>query len=133
MDEHKFNISNLEQRINALKAKENQTQKEHPVWERFNDLLGKMSDDQKSYVAADKEVIERRQKMMGMFNEWLFEKNKNEFAAIPAFTDVAQEYVEAVASTAHEYGQKAANLQQENEELKRKLAELQQIKEVELL
>lgn len=133
MDEREFNISNLERKVNALKAQEGQTQELQPVWKRFDELLGQMSDDQKSFVAGDEEVINQRQKVMATFNDWMFEKYKNEFAAIPAFAGIAQEYVDAVASTAQKYGQKAANLQKKNEELKRQLAELQKAKEEDLL
>lgn len=126
MEERDFNIASLEQKLAALKNQETgAAQENQPVWKQFDDLVGRMSDDQKSFVDVNENVVNARQKLMRTFNDWLFEKHKNEFVAIPAFAGIAQEYVEAVASTAQEFGRKAAGLRQENEELKRQLADLQ--------
>ena len=119
MGEHKFNIADLERRISIYK--EGTPTEIQPVWKRFNDLIQQMSDDQKAYVSNHELVIGERQKMMQTFNDWMFEKYKNEFVTIPSFDSLAQGYVEAVASTAHEFGAKSAALRQENEELRREL------------
>ena len=124
MGEHKFNIEDIERRLAIVK--ENDKTQPQPVWKRFDDLIQQMSDDQKTYVANHETVIGERQKMMQTFNDWMFEKYKNEFVTIPSFDALAQGYVEAVASTAQEFGAKAAALRQENEELRREIEALKQ-------
>lgn len=122
MGENKFNIADLERRISIYQ--EGTKAEVQPVWKRFNDLIQQMSDDQKAYVGNHDLVIAERQKMMQTFNDWMFEKYKNEFVMIPSFDSLAQGYVEAVASTAQEFGAKTAALRQENDELRRELDEL---------
>lgn len=122
MGENKFNISDLERKISIYK--EGEKTQVQPVWKRFNDLIQQMSDDQKAYVANHEVVVAEKQKMMQVFNEWIFEKHKNEFVLIPGFDGLAQGYVEAVASTAQEFGAKTSALRQENEDLKRELEAL---------
>lgn len=94
------------------------------AWARFDDLMNKMSDDQKVFVANDKDVINKRQTMMSAFTEFMFEKHKDEFSSYPVFEAYTTEYVDAVASTAQKYGQRAAGLQEENEQLRKELEEL---------
>lgn len=122
MGENKFSIADLEKRISIYK--EGAKTEVQPVWKRFNDLIQQMSDDQKAYVGNHDLVIAERQKMMQTFNDWMFEKYKNEFVTIPSFDSLAQGYVEAVASTAQEFGAKTAALRQENDELRKELAAL---------
>ena len=122
MGENKFSIADLEKRISIYK--EGSKTEVQPVWKRFNDLIQQMSDDQKAYVGNHDLVIAERQKMMQTFNDWMFEKYKNEFVTIPSFDSLAQGYVEAVASTAQEFGAKTAALRQENDELRKELAAL---------
>lgn len=122
MGENKFNIADLEHRINIYK--EGAQTEIRPVWKRFNDLVQQMSDDQRSYVSNHDAVVGERLKMMQTFNDWMFEKYKNEFVSIPSFDSLAQGYVEAVASTAQEFGAKTAALRQENAQLRQELDEL---------
>lgn len=122
MDGSRFSIDGLEQKLAGYKN--SQKAEVQPIWKRFNDLIQQMSDDQKSYVANHEFVVGEKHKMMQVFNEWIFEKYKNEFVTISGFDSIAQGYVEAVASTAQEFGQKSAALRQENEQLRRELDEL---------
>lgn len=83
-----------------------------------------MSDGQRAYVGTNEYVVKKRKDMMSVFNDWMFERFKNDFVAVPEFDKLAQEYVGAVASTAQEYAEKAAGLQQENERLKAEIEKL---------
>lgn len=95
-----------------------------PVWQRFDELVNKMSNDQQAFVNGNEKALAKRQQMMATFNDWLFERFKDEFVQIPVFAALAEEYVDVVANTAQEFGRHAAGLEKENEELRRQLAEL---------
>lgn len=95
-----------------------------PVWQRFDDLVNKMSNDQQAFVNSNEKALAKRQQMMTTFNDWLFERFKDEFVQIPMFAALADEYVNVVAETAQEFGRRAVGLEQENEDLRRQLAEL---------
>lgn len=94
------------------------------VWQRFDDLVNKMSNDQQAFVNSNEKALAKRQQMMTTFNDWLFERFKDEFVQIPMFAALADEYVNVVAETAQEFGRRAVGLEQENEDLRRQLAEL---------
>ena len=95
-----------------------------PVWQRFDELVNRMSNDQQAFVNGDEKALAKRPQLMTTFNDWLFERFKDEFVQIPAFAALAGEYVDVVAETAQEFGRHAAGLEKENEELRRQLAEL---------
>lgn len=95
-----------------------------PVWQRFDDLVGKMSNDQQAFVNNNEKALAKRKELLSTFNDWLFERFKDEFVQIPVFAGLAEEYVNAVATAAQEFGQHAAGLEKENEELRRQLDEL---------
>lgn len=124
MEDHNFNIRELEKRLEELNLGSQKETSE--VWKRFDDLINKMSEDQKAYVGQNDKVINKRKEMIQTFNDWLFEKYKGEFVEIPAFAAIAQEYVEATASTAQDYGARANRLEQENEDLRRQLNALRE-------
>lgn len=94
------------------------------VWQRFDELVNKMSNDQQAFVNSNEKALAKRQQMMTTFNDWLFERFKDEFVQIPMFAALADEYVNVVAETAQEFGRRAVGLEQENEDLRRQLAEL---------
>ena len=95
-----------------------------PVWQRFDDLVNKMSNDQQAFVNSSEKALAKRQELMQTFNDWMFERFKDEFVQIPMFAGLAEEYVNVVAETAQEFGQHAAGLEKENEELRWQLDEL---------
>lgn len=105
----------------------------NPIWKRFNDLTSRMSDDQQAFVNNSEKAVEKRQELMQTFNNWLFERFKNDFVKIPAFASLAEEYVNTIADVAQEFGQKTAGLAKENEELRRQIAELKAKQEDKLL
>lgn len=123
MEQQRFSIEQLERKIKELNSGAQKTPQSE-VWRRFNDLIARMSDDQRAYVGTNENVIKKRKDMMNVFNDWMFERFKDDFVAVPEFDKLAQEYVGAVASTSQEYAQKAAGLQEENERLKAEIEKL---------
>ena len=69
------------------------------VWQRFDELVNRMSNDQQAFVNGDEKALAKRQQLMTTFNDWLFERFKDEFVQIPAFAALAGEYVDVVAET----------------------------------
>ena len=100
-----------------------ETQVKAAVWQRFDDIVSRMSNDQQAFVNSNEKAVAKRQEMMEVFINWMFEVHKNEFAQ--HFGKLANDYVDTVAETAQEFGKRAAGLAKENEELRRQLAELQ--------
>lgn len=116
-------IEELKQKLHQAETQSGQTE-QAPVWKRFDDIVNKMSNDQLTFVNANEKALEKRRLMMSTFNDWMFERFKNDFVQVPMFAALAGEYVDIVAETAQEFGRWAAGLEKENEELRRQLAEL---------
>lgn len=121
MEQHS-RITELERRINELRAGQTPTQAQ--VWDKFDSIVKNLSETQKTYVANDKNVLEARRKMLGVFDEWLFERFKNDFVAVPQFNALAESYVGVVFNVAQESAEKAKSLEQENKELREEVEKL---------
>jgi cell division septum initiation protein DivIVA len=99
-------------------------QKVSEVWVKLNDVVSHLSPEQIAYINSNKELISKKAELNGVFNEWLFEKYKNEFTQIPQFEAIAREYVGFVEKASHEYIESAKTVMTENEQLRSELEEL---------
>lgn len=90
-------------------------------WSKLKDSTDSMSDAQKGYVMNSEEVKKKYKDMMKSFSSFLFEKYKEDFAAVPAFQPVIDEYIATVLNTAQDYGKHTADLEEENRKLKEML------------
>ena len=90
-------------------------------WSRLKDSAAAMNDMQIQYVLSQESVRRVYEEMMGSFNSFLFEKFKNDFAAIPAFQPVVDRYITTVLQTAQDYGQRVTSLEEENAMLKQQV------------
>lgn len=98
--------------------------KQADVWNRFDTVISKFSQEQMAYVNNSQKAIKKWKDLKEIFSDWLFAKYKNEFVSIPEFEKLAQEYVDTVVSTSQEYIENTKNLRKENEQLKKELEEL---------
>lgn len=121
-------ISELEQRLKQIKEEESKSPKA-TVWQRLDDSLSRMTDEQLRYVNTDKESITKKQELNVLFTDWLFERYKSDFVSIPMFEQKAQEYVDSILKASEEFSAKRANMQQENELLRSEVEELRKVKE----
>ena len=94
------------------------------VWIKLNDVVSHLSPEQIAYINSNKELVHKNTELNGVFNEWLFEKYKNEFTKIPQFEAIAREYVISVEKASQEYIESAKNMMTENEQLRSELDEL---------
>lgn len=94
------------------------------VWIKLNDVVSHLSPEQIAYINSNKELVHKKTELNGVFNEWLFEKYKNEFTKIPQFEAIAREYVISVEKASQEYIESAKNMMTENEQLRSELDEL---------
>lgn len=94
------------------------------VWIKLNDVVSHLSPEQIAYINSNKELVHKKTELNGVFNEWLFEKYKNEFTKIPQFEAIAREYVVSVEKASQEYIESAKNMMTENEQLRSELDEL---------
>jgi hypothetical protein len=100
----------------------NKTQK--AVWQRFEEVVSRMSAEQLNYVNTSKVGIEKKKQLNDVFIDWLFELHKNEFVAVPQFNELANGYVDTIVSTAQEYLDNQREVWAENERLKAEIEEL---------
>ena len=94
------------------------------VWIKLNDIVTHLSPEQIAYINSNKELINKKAELNAVFNEWLFEKYKNEFTKIPQFEAIARDYVNCVEQTSRACIQSAQNIMKENEQLRSELEEL---------
>lgn len=134
-------INELKTKLDQLKSQmtsDVQAQADQPkpqlseVWVKLNDVVSHLSPEQIAYINSNKDLIHKKSELSGVFNEWLFERYKNEFTKIPQFEAIARDYVTSVEKVSQEYIEDAKNMMAENEQLrseledlKRKLAESQ--------
>lgn len=118
------NIVTLEQKLKTLEAKP--PANEIGYWSRLSDNCNKMSADQLNYVNKNKEVNEAKAEMMEAFSLFLFEKYKEDFAQIETMKPLCDGYIEAIFKACNEYGDVLSRTLEECEELKKKLAKLEE-------
>ena len=101
-------------------------------WNRLTDYISKFSTDQLKFIDNNQQVIKAHNDMLNTFVQYLFEKNKDDFAAFDEFRSVCDTYIDCVIKTASEYDDKVSEALNENAELKNKLKEYEKrIAEVE--
>lgn len=101
-------------------------------WNRLTDYISKFSTDQLKFIDNNQQVIKAHNDMLNTFVQYLFEKNKDDFAAFDEFRPVCDTYINCVIKTASEYDDKVSEALNENAELKNKLKEYEKrIAEVE--
>ena len=101
-------------------------------WNRLTDYISKFSTDQLKFIDNNQQVIKAHNDMLNTFVQYLFEKNKDDFAAFDEFRPVCDTYIDCVIKTASEYDNKVSEALSENAELKNKLKEYEKrIAEVE--
>ena len=93
-------------------------------WERLKDATGSMDVSQVAWVMNQEAVNKSYEAMMKSFNTYLFERFKEDFAAVPTFQPVVDNYINTVINSAQDYGQHAKELEEENLRLRQKLEEL---------
>ena len=124
----------IEQYKQELKSIQNHsfTNSNNGYWNRLTDYISKFSTDQLKFIDNNQEVIKAHNDMLNTFVQYLFEKNKDDFAAFDEFRPVCDTYIDCVIKTASEYDDKVSEALNENAELKNKLKEYEKrIAEVE--
>lgn len=124
----------IEQYKQELKSIQNHsfTNSNNGYWNRLTDYISKFSTDQLKFIDNNQEVIKAHNDMLNTFVQYLFEKNKDDFAAFDEFRPVCDTYIDCVIKTASEYDNKVSEALSENAELKNKLKEYEKrIAEVE--
>lgn len=124
----------IEQYKQELKSIQNHsfTNSNNGYWNRLTDYISKFSTDQLKFIDNNQEVIKAHNDMLNTFVQYLFEKNKDDFAAFDEFRPVCDTYIDCVIKTASEYNDKVSEALNENAELKNKLKEYEKrIAEVE--
>lgn len=124
----------IEQYKQELKSIQNHSfaNSNNGYWNRLTDYISKFSTDQLKFIDNNQEVIKAHNDMLNTFVQYLFEKNKDDFAAFDEFRPVCDTYIDCVIKTASEYDDKVSEALNENAELKNKLKEYEKrIAEVE--
>lgn len=118
------NIEALEQRI---KQEEEHLSPANNTgyWQKLTAYCEKLSADQLNFINNDPEVLNFRERMMEAFNLYLFEKFKNEFAAIENVQPFCEDYMNSVYASSKKYTDEVVNAVKENKELKAKLKEME--------
>lgn len=96
-------------------------------WGRLKDSAGGMDVAQVTYVMSNESVKEVYKEMMKSFTSFLFEKYKEDFAAVPTFQPVVEKYIDTVLKVAQSYGQHAQCLEEENKKLRQELERLKNV------
>lgn len=94
-------------------------------WQRLTDYYSKISSDQRLFVESHEAVIAAQRQLMEAFSLFLFIKFKGEMCQEAAFQKFCDTYVEAIIEAGNGYAERIANVLDENQELKARIAELE--------
>lgn len=93
-------------------------------WNRLQDAAGSMDASQTSFVMSQETVKNAYKEMMDSFNSFLFERFKEEFAAVPTFQPIVNKYIDSIIQSAQDYGKHTADIEEENRRLRKELEDL---------
>ena len=92
-------------------------------WKRYDDTVASMSAEQRSWVSKQKDVIDAKNAMFGVFFDYLFETHKEAFVSVGdgQYRNVVDTYINTIQKSADSYVSRAETLEKENEELRKQL------------
>lgn len=113
-------IKELESKILSL-----QGQNINPIWSLLDDNTKNLTQQEIDCINNDKSVSKTRGKMIDAFvSLFLFAKFRDEFATIPAFKTLCEQYVNAIMNVKNKLHKQNADLITENERLKAEIERL---------
>ncbi len=113
-----------ENSLETIRKTFDSSQPKQNYFDRLKDATGKMDVSQATWVMQQKEVKEAYNAMMDAFRSYVFERLKEDFAAIKIYQPVIDKYINAVIGSAQKFGEHTKELESENERLKQQIAEL---------
>lgn len=97
-------------------------------WKRLQDATVSIDMSQSNWIMSQESVKAAHGDLMQAFQHYLFERFKDEFASLPLYQDIVSKYVDSVLTAAQGFAKRTEQLERENEELKRKLEELSNVR-----
>ena len=116
-------IEHIESKLKQLESKAQMNKMGY--WHKLSAYCSNMSADQLKFINSNKAVVESYKKMMDAFNLFLFEKYKEDFAQLEEVKPLCEHYINSVLNASDEYADVLIATQKENEELRKKIAELE--------
>lgn len=114
-------IKELESKILSLQGQQNTS----PVWSLLDDNTKNLTQQEIDCINNDKSVSKTRNKMIDAFvSLFLFAKFRDEFANIPAFKTLCEQYVNAIMNVKNKLYKQNVDLITENERLKAEIERL---------
>ena len=100
-------------------------QLDNSYWNKYNNLINRMSNEQRMFVGKQEDVLQAKQKLISVFVDYLFEQYKGSFVNSSDMAQaLANEYFEAVSKAAEKYVTRNDQLEKENAELKKQVKQL---------
>lgn len=94
-------------------------------WNKYNNLIKNMSNEQRIFVAKQQSVLEAKQNLISTFIDYLFERDKNSFTnSSDEAKRISDIYIDTVKDAADKYVTRNEELEKENQELKAKIEQL---------
>lgn len=95
------------------------------IWTRLEDYIKNMSLEQKIYTNSQEEVKNANLELMQCFNQFLFDRFKNDFGSVENYKPFINKYIDIYIENSKGYKAKTQLLEEENENLKKRLDELE--------
>lgn len=92
-------------------------------WKKYDDLINCLSNEQKSFVSKQNEVIDAKERMFSSFLDYLFDQKKEDFINVGdgKNKNVVQNYFDSIQRAADKYVSRSEQLEKENESLRNQL------------
>lgn len=118
-------VKELEARIASLRNTQHTDVQQSTLWTTLDDNIKGISQQEIEAINADLEVSKARDAMMGVFTGmFLFSRFRDEFASIPAFRPLCDQYISAILKAKADTFRRATELEAENKRLKEELEKL---------
>lgn len=102
-----------------------QFQSYNNYWNKYDSIIKELSNEQKSFVSKQKNVLTAKQNLMASFIDYLFEQHKNSYILSSEQSKLlADEYIENIQKAANSYVTHQEELEKENADLKKQIQQL---------
>ena len=130
MEANASSIEQLQARLKALQTKEEHKTSTDSVWTLLTDRTKDLTPDEWKAILGNPDVAKAQQEMVNAFlTVYLFDKFKNDFASLPNFRPLCENYVNSILSARQGLYGNTSKLKEENERLKAELEKYQGVRQ----
>lgn len=96
-------LERYEEELNRIQTN---VSEQDSLWKRLETVLSSLTPEQVAFMESNKEVIQKKQRLLEHFNDWLFEKYKREFVSLEPFKVETEDYIKCLEDSVKDFAEK---------------------------